>query len=162
MSQQLGKRGGSGAKVGVTNQGEVRVHSILVPVLALVVWSLIVWIWMYATRIPAMTASKFDPQIARHPGSLDVLPNPARQVADNYNHLMEQPTIFYALVFYIFLVNHDSGFAVALAWAYVALRVVHSLVQNTINVVNLRFLVFATSTLVLMVLAGREVFALIH
>ncbi|HWD50474.1 MAG TPA: MAPEG family protein [Rhizomicrobium sp.] len=162
MSQQLGKRGGSGAKVGVTNQGEVRVHSILVPVLALVVWSLIVWIWMYATRIPAMTASKLDPQMARHPGSLDVLPNPARQVADNYNHLMEQPTIFYALVFYIFLVNHDSGFAVALAWAYVALRVVHSLVQNTINVVNLRFLVFATSTLVLMVLAGREVFALIH
>jgi hypothetical protein len=162
MSQQLGKRGGSGAKVGVTNQGEVRVHSILVPVLALVVWSLIVWIWMYATRIPAMTASKIDPQMARHPGSLDVLPNPARQVADNYNHLMEQPTIFYALVFYIFLVNHDSGFAVALAWAYVALRVVHSLVQNTINVVNLRFLVFATSTLVLMVLAGREVFALIH
>jgi hypothetical protein len=138
------------------------VHSILVPVLALVVWSLIVWIWMYATRIPAMTASKLDPQMARHPGSLDVLPNPARQVADNYNHLMEQPTIFYVLVFYIFLVNHDSGFAVALAWAYVALRVVHSLVQNTINVVNLRFLVFATSTLVLMVLAGREVFALIH
>jgi hypothetical protein len=136
-------------------------HSILTPVLALVVWSLIVWIWMYATRIPAMTAAKLDPQMARHPGSLDVLPTGPRQVADNYNHLMEQPTIFYALVFYVFLVNHDSGFAVALAWAYVVLRVIHSLIQNTINVVNLRFMVFALSTLVLMMLAAREVYLLL-
>ena len=136
-------------------------HSILTPVLALVVWSLIVWIWMYATRIPAMTAAKLDPQTARHPGSLDVLPTGPRQVADNYNHLMEQPTIFYALVFYVFLVNHDSGFAVALAWAYVVLRVIHSLIQNTINVVNLRFMVFALSTLVLMMLAAREVYLLL-
>lgn len=134
--------------------------SILAPVLALVCLSLLVWIWMYATRIPAMQRAKLNPQEARFPGSLDVLPDGVRQVADNYNHLMEQPTIFYALVFYIFLAGHSDPTHIWLAWAYVALRVVHTLVQGTANIVNLRFLVFATSTIVLMVMAVRELMVL--
>lgn len=135
--------------------------SMLTPVLALVVWTLVIWIWMYATRIPAMQKAGIDPQAGALAGSLDVLPASARQVADNYNHLMEQPTIFYALAFYIVLSGHSDPLNIELAWAYVGLRVVHSLIQNTINRVTLRFLVFAVSTLVLMVLAGREVLALI-
>jgi hypothetical protein len=135
--------------------------TILTPVLALVVWSLIIWIWMYARRIPAMQAAKIDPQNARFPGSLDVLPDSARQVADNYNHLMEQPTIFYALVFYAFLVGHDDMWNIYLAWAYVALRVVHSLVQGTVNNVTIRFSVFGLSTLALMAIAVREVIAIL-
>ena len=67
-------------------------------------------------------------------------------MADNYNHLMEQPTIFYALVFYIYLAGQADQLHVWLAWAYVALRVVHSLIQCTINRVPLRFLVFALAT----------------
>src|ERR1700742_1371114 len=113
--------------------------SMLTPVLALIVWTLIVWIWMYATRIPAMQKARIDPQSARHPGSLDSLPTGVRQVADNYNHLMEQPTIFYAMVFYIVLAGHSDAIHIYLAWAYVAVRVVHSLIQNTANVVPLRF-----------------------
>ncbi len=135
--------------------------SMLTPVLALIVWSLIVWVWMYATRIPAIQAAKIDTQSAQHPGSLDGLPSSVRQVADNYNHLMEQPTIFYAMVFYIVLAGHSDGPHIYLAWAYVALRVVHSLIQNTINVVTARFLVFALSTVVLAAMAAREVLALL-
>ena len=131
--------------------------SILTPVLALVVWTLIVWIWMYAVRIPAMQRAKIDPQSAKHPGSLDSLPSRVRAVADNYNHLMEQPVIFYALVFYIDLVGHGDRLATWLAWAYVALRVIHSLVQNTVNQVTLRFTIFGVSTLVLMAMAVGEV-----
>lgn len=134
--------------------------SILTPVLALVCLSLLVWIWMYATRIPAMSSAKIDPQAAMHPGSLDVLPSSVRRVADNYNHLMEQPTIFYALVFYIFLAGIVDPLFIWLAWAYVGLRVLHTLVQCTVNVVNLRFLLFALSTLVLMVMAARAVLRL--
>jgi hypothetical protein len=145
----------------VTNEGEMPMTSMLTPVLALIVWSLIIWIWMYATRIPAIQAAKMDPQVARHPGSLDGLPSGVRQVADNYNHLMEQPTIFYALVFYIVLAGHSDPLNVYLAWGYVALRVLHSLIQNTINVVPMRFMVFALSTLVLMVMAGRVAIALL-
>ena len=135
--------------------------SLLTPVLALIVWTLIVWIWMYLTRIPAMQKAGIDPQSGALAGSLDVLPAPVRQVADNYNHLMEQPTIFYAMVFYIVLAGHTDHLHVDLAWGYVGLRVVHSLVQNTINRVTLRFLVFALSTLVLMAMAVREVLALL-
>ena len=135
--------------------------SLLTPVLALIVWTLIVWVWMYATRIPAIQAAKIDPQTAQHPGSLDGLPTSVRQVADNYNHLMEQPTIFYAMVFYVVLAGHTDMPHIYLAWAYFALRVVHSLIQNTVNIVSLRFTVFSLSTVVLMVMAGREVVALL-
>jgi hypothetical protein len=132
----------------------------LAPALALILLTLVVWIWMYATRIPAMQRAKIDPQSAAHPGSLDVLPSSARRVADNYNHLLEQPTIFYALCFIIVLGGHTDALYVQLAWGYVGLRVVHTLIQCTINVVNLRFLVFALSTIVLMVMAGREAMAM--
>jgi hypothetical protein len=134
--------------------------TILTPVLALVAWTLIIWIWMYATRIPAVNAAQLDPQAARFPGSLDVLPDHARQVADNYNHLFEQPTIFYALVFYIYMAGTADPLAIWLAWAYVVLRVIHSLIQCTVNRVPLRFAVFALGTLVLMVLTVREIASL--
>ncbi|MDO9338591.1 MAG: MAPEG family protein [Caulobacter sp.] len=129
-------------------------ESVLAPALALVIWSLLVWLWMYATRLPAMSKARLDPQDARFPGSLDVLPDGVRQVANNYNHLMEQPTIFYALAFITYLAGLQSPFTAGLAWGYVALRIVHSLIQNTVNRVPLRFLAFSLSTIVLMVWAG--------
>jgi hypothetical protein len=135
--------------------------SMLTPVLALIVLTLLVWIWMYATRIPAMQKAGIAAQKGRHPGSLDVLPSSARQVADNYNHLLEQPTIFYALVFYIVLSGHTDALHIYSAWAYVGLRLVHTLIQCTANIVMARFTVFTISTLVLMVMVGRELLALI-
>ncbi|HVP85634.1 MAG TPA: MAPEG family protein [Rhizomicrobium sp.] len=134
--------------------------SILTPVLALIVLTLVVWIWMYATRIPAMQKAGINPQNARFPGSLDVLPDVPRQVANNYNHLMEQPTIFYAMVFYLYLTGQTDQLNVWLAWGYVGLRVIHTLVQCTINAVTLRFTVFSLSTLCLMALAVRALMAL--
>ena len=135
--------------------------SMLTPVLALVTLTLIVWIWMYATRIPAIQKAGIDPQSAQHPGALDRLPGSVRQVADNYNHLMEQPTIFYALVFYIVLAGHSDQLHIYLAWAYVAVRVVDSLIQATVNLVPLRFAVFTLSTIALMAMAVRELVALL-
>ena len=128
----------------------------LAPVLVLVVWTLVMWVWMYATRIPAMNAARIDPQQAAHPGSLAVLPSRVRSVADNYNHLHEQPTIFYALMFFAALTGGGDGFALRLGWAYVACRVLHSLVQATVNRVMVRFGLFALGSLVLMALAVRE------
>jgi len=135
-------------------------NSILTPTLALVVLSLLVWIWMYATRIPAMQRADIQPQDVKFPADLQRLPDGTRQVADNYNHLMEQPTIFYALVFFIYLAGHADQLHIYLAWAYVVLRTVHTLIQCTVNIVNLRFSVFALSTLVLMMMAAREIMAL--
>ena len=132
----------------------------LEPVLALISWTLLVWIWMYARRIPAMSTAEIEPDDAKHPGALNVLPSKVRAVADNYNHLHEQPTVFYALAFYTQLAGAADSLNVTLAWAYVALRVAHSLVQNTVNKVMLRVPVFALSSLVLIAITVRNVMAL--
>ncbi len=131
-------------------------NTMIAPVMALVAWSLVIWLWMYIRRIPAMAKAGVKPQDAAFPGSLDVLPAGPRQAADNYNHLMEQPTIFYAAALAIAVAGHADGWAVHFAWVYVGLRVLHSLVQVTVNLVNLRFLLFATSTIVLAVMVVRE------
>jgi len=130
----------------------------LTPVLVLVAWTLVMWIWMYATRIPAMKEAGIDPQDAAYPGSwAHRLRRPSvRSVADNYNHLHEQPTIFYALMFFAALTGGADALALKLAWAYVVLRVVHSLVQATFNRVIVRFSIFATGSLVLMIFTVRE------
>jgi len=129
----------------------------LSPVLALVAWTLVMWIWMYATRIPAMKAAGIDPQEAAYPGTwVHRLRPGVRSVADNYNHLHEQPTIFYALMFFAALTGGADATALNLAWAYVALRIIHSLVQATFNRVMVRFGVFALATLLLMAMAVRE------
>eukprot|EP01037_Dinobryon_pediforme_P017016 gene17015-biopygen10357 len=113
---------------------------------------------MYFTRIPAMQRLKIDPNVE---GGLSQLPRNVRSIADNYNHLMEQPTIFYALIVYLYLTHMDDALNVSLAWAYVGLRVVHSLVQNTVNFVPLRFLVFTLSTLAIVAMVVRAVMAIL-
>ena len=134
--------------------------SLLTPMLALIVWSLVMLVWMYAVRIPAIGKAGIDPATAKEPTALDALPLAVRQVAYNYNHLMEQPTLFYALVVYSYLAGQQNAVNLALAWAYVAVRIVHSLVQATINAVLVRFGIFIAGSLVLVVLAARDVWAL--
>jgi len=136
-------------------------HTILTPVLALVIWSLIVWVWMYVTAIPATVAAGTPPQDMRFPGSVDFLPDYVRQARHNYNHLMEQPTIFYALVFYTFLAGLQDTLSIYAAWGYVVLRIAHSLIQISVNLVLLRFAVFALSTVALIILAVRDLLALL-
>jgi hypothetical protein len=129
----------------------------LTPVLALVAWTFVMWVWMYATRIPAMKQAGIDAQEAAYPGTWSHRLRPGvRSVADNYNHLHEQPTIFYALMFFAAATGGGDGTALAFAWVYVALRLVHSLVQATVNRVMVRFSVFSLATLVLMAFTVRE------
>ena len=126
---------------------------LLMPVLALICWTLVMWLWMYATRIPAMQKAQIDPDAARHPGTYgDRMPANVRSVADNYNHLHEAPTVFYAVAIVLAIVGQGDGFNLWLGWAYVVLRVLHSLVQATINKVAVRFGLFTLSTLVLIAL----------
>ena len=134
--------------------------SMIAPVMALVGWSLLVWLWMYVQRIPAMHKAGIKPQDARFPGSLSGLPDTARQAADNYNHLMEQPTIFYAAALAIQVAGHADGMAVHFAWVYVGVRVLHSLTQLSVNLVAVRFLLFVISTGVLAAMVVRELMRL--
>lgn len=129
---------------------------ILEPVVALVLWTLVMWLWMYATRIPAMQRLnvKLDPTVP--PGTLTaVLPPEVRWKADNYNHLMEQPTIFYAIALSLALLGAGDSLNAQIAWAYVILRILHSLVQVTVNRIMVRFIVFVLATMALAILAVR-------
>ena len=141
-------------------------HSpLLGPIVALVAWSLVMYIWMYAARITAMKRAGISLKGRRgtRGGALDgVIPDEANWKAHNYAHLMEQPTIFYAIVIALILMGFDDPINVYLAWAYVGLRVVHSLIQATVNIVAYRFLVFTLSTLCLIGLTTHAAIFLIH
>lgn len=129
---------------------------LLAPVIALVIWSAVIWAWMYATRIPAITRAKMDMDSHAPSGEqMAQLPAEVRWKADNYNHLMEQPTLFYAVAISLAVLGDVSALSQALAWAYVALRVVHSLVQVLFNHILARFGVFVLGSLALFALTGR-------
>ncbi len=133
-------------------------QAFLIPVLLLICWTLIMWLWMYATRIPAMQKAKIDPDTARHPGTYgDKLPASVRSVADNYNHLHEQPTVFYALMLFAGLTGGGDSMMLYLGYAYVGIRVLHSLIQVLSPKVILRFMAFALGSIVLFIMTGKEV-----
>ena len=129
---------------------------LLAPVIALVAWTALVWAWMYATRIPAILKARMvlDPQAPRG-AQMATLPARVRWKADNYNHLLEQPVLFYATALSLALLGDRSDWSLWLAWTYVLLRVVHSLWQATTNVIMVRFGLFFVSSLVLFALAIR-------
>jgi hypothetical protein len=104
-----------------------------------------------------MQRAGIDARKIKNREDLDVLPQSARQVAHNYNHLHEQPTIFYALVIYTHLMGLGDSTNTLLAWCYVGARVVHSLIQCTSNYVPLRFVVFAVGSFFLMAIGIRDV-----
>jgi hypothetical protein len=129
---------------------------LLGPVVAMLIWCALMWLWMYITRIPAINASKMvlDGNAPRGE-QMATLPARVRWKADNYNHLLEQPQQFYAVVIVLALLGDASQASLMLAWAYVGLRVMHSLWQSLINVIIPRFALFALSSLVLFALVAR-------
>jgi hypothetical protein len=138
----------------------------LAPAAVLVLWSLVMLLWTAQSRFGAMAKSGLDLKQAKPGGrgqDLDgVLPDSVNWKSHNYTHLMEQPTIFYPTVV-ILAVMGAGAIDVALAWAYVAIRVIHSLYQATVNRVPVRFSMFLVSTICLIVLAVRAVIAtLLH
>jgi hypothetical protein len=134
---------------------------ILAPLIVLVLWTLAMCVWLYATRIPALKKHNvvYDP---RRPAEAfhAQLPAEVRWKADNYNNLLEQPTIFYAVALTLALLNEGAGLNAGLAWAYVGLRIVHSLVQALINKVMMRFALFAAASLLLLIMAIRAAWRL--
>lgn len=132
----------------------------LAPAAVLVLWSLIMLMWTAGTRFPAMAkvgiTAKTMPPGGRGQNLEGVLADQVQWKSHNYAHLMEQPTIFYPTVVIIALMG-PSVLDVRLAWAYVGIRIVHSLWQALVNTVPVRFTLFTISTICLVVLALRAV-----
>lgn len=134
---------------------------ILAPAAVLVAWTLIMLVWMASTRLPALAKLNLPPEQSRGGRGSDldgVLPPEIQWKAHNYNHLLEQPTIFYALAFILTL----AGFGqidVWLAWAYVAVRIVHSIWQAVVNTLPVRITLFSISSLMLFAMTIRALMA---
>jgi hypothetical protein len=138
---------------------------ILGPVVALVAWTLIMMVWMYVVRFPAMRRKgiSLKGRIGSKTGALDgVVEDQVQWKAHNYNHLTEQPTLFYAIALTLALLDFGGGFNLWLAWAYVGFRVAHSLVQATVNVVRWRFYLFIGGSICLFALTLHAGMALLH
>ena len=140
-------------------------HSdILRPMVALVAWTLVMQVWMIVTRLPAMKAAGIDLRTLVGTKASDAdrgLPPHVQWKAHNYNHLMEQPTLFYAICAVIALTGTGDGANAVIAWTYVALRVIHSLVQATTNKVGPRFMLFIASSIALAALTLHAALAVL-
>ncbi len=138
---------------------------ILKPVAVLAGWTMLMWLWMYVTRIPAMSAAKIDSKnlVGGTGKNLDgVLPDKTQWIAHNYNHLHEAPTVFYAVALGLALLGLGDGLNATIAWAYVGFRILHSLVQATVNRVMIRFMLFSLSSLALIALTVHLLIAVFH
>jgi hypothetical protein len=140
------------------------IHSpIFAPAIVLVLWSLVMLGWLAITRLPAMAKAGIDLTSvvgARGANLEGVVPDKVNWKAHNYAHLMEQPTLFYATVVILGVIGQGDGLNLQLAWAYVVLRIVHSIVQATWNRVAVRFALFSLSTVALLALALHAAMAL--
>lgn len=135
---------------------------VLVPVFVLVLWTMVMMGWMAATRVPYMVKNNFGPESGERTADLGAkLPKEIQWKADNYNHLLEQPTAFYATALGCAMAGLGDGLTLYLAWAYVISRIVHSVIHATINNVNLRFAVFLFGSVCLIVMAANALLQLL-
>ena len=132
---------------------------ILQPVILMCLLSFIMMLWMYATRIPAskeIEQAGINLQDLSHPSKLGgVFPSKVERVADNYNHLFEQPTVFYAITFTIWGLNETDSLFILFAWLYFFIRLLHSIFQSTLNLVWIRFGLFMFSWVILALMIFR-------
>jgi hypothetical protein len=140
---------------------------ILKPVAVLAAWTMVMWVWMYATRIPAINKLPKSNEPGADQGwtsaKLEALLDPKIQwKAHNYNHLHEAPTVFYAVALALAMLGQGDGLNLQIAWVYVALRIIHSVFQATVNKVMPRFALFAASSLALMALVLHLLIEVFH
>ena len=138
---------------------------LLAPVVALVAWTLVVMVWRAFTRLPAMKKAGIDVSklVGGRGANLEgVIPDRVQWKSHNYTHLLEQPTIFYAIVITLALMGMDMPINQYLAWGYVGLRILHSLIQCTVNTVKYRFAIFSLATLCLLGLTVHAGARILH
>ena len=129
--------------------------ALLTPVFILIIWTFVIFLMMAFGRVRFMK----NPQDAANSKDYkDQLPAWVNRTSDNYNHLFEQPVAFYAVTLSIALINDFDNLIMQLAWAYVLIRIIHSFVQIIVNIIVLRFLLFALGWLTIAFMALSQIF----
>jgi hypothetical protein len=123
----------------------MKAETIFQPMLALMGLTLVVWVYMYARRIPFITRNRLTPNQLTAAELARLSPPAVSNPSDNLKNLFELPTLFYALLLYLYVVGQVDGLYSTLAWAFVGFRVLHSAVHCTVNIILLRFTLYAIS-----------------
>ena len=135
-----------------------KLMNILHPMLGMIALSGLLILVLLASRLAPIIKYWGNLQFAEHSEDLrPQLPKPLRLITENYNHIFEQPTLFFATCAYIYMAGQTDGLHVVFAWAYVGLRLLHTITQVTLNNVTLRVTCFATSSVFLVAMIVREV-----
>jgi len=135
----------------------MQINLILQPVVIMLLLTIVMVTWVFFTRVPAMKRLKIHPQRAQNTTDLaNLLPQEVVRISNNYNHLFEQPVLFYIICIIIALLNHVDNIHIWSAWIYVAIRIIHSIVQATKDIVLIRFKLFILSWIPLILMIGRE------
>ena len=135
--------------------------AILLPVFIVAALTVVMLVLMVSTRVPVMMAAGIGAQEAQRTADLvGRVPERVQFIVDNYNHLFEQPTVFYAVAISIAVLGHTDAFHVQCAWGFAICRILHSIVQVTANIVMVRFTLFMCGWIAVAIMAVREILAL--
>ena len=128
---------------------------LLNPVFVLILWTFIIFLIMAYGRVRFLK----NPQDAAHTKNIkSVGPAWLERTVDNYNHLFEQPVAFYAVTISIAIINNFDPILIQCAWAFVCIRILHSIVQVTFNLVVLRFILFVAGWLIIAYMTLSQMF----
>ena len=131
--------------------------NILYPMFGMILLSCVVVIVFYLSRLFPVIKHFGNLENARYSEEFrPQLPKSLKNITANYNHIFEQPTLYYAAIIYIYLMQHVDNTNIILAWSYVVLRLIHTIIQFTINNVSLRVIPFILSGLCLIIIIIRE------
>jgi len=123
---------------------------ILLPMLGMMLLTFIVWVYMYIRRIGFIKRNRIRAQDLTTPDkAAELIPAPVSYSAYNFRNLLELPVLFYVLCLFLYVTSSVDEWYLIAAWLFVALRVVHSVIHCTVNIVIWRFAVYFVSALVL-------------
>lgn len=134
-------------------------NAIFGPFFAMMLLTLVVWLYMYVRRIRFLNSQQIEPGTLTPAKLAEISPPAVANPSDNLKNLFELPVLFYAIVLYLQLVGQVDGVAVVAAWTFVVFRTLHSAVHCTINIVMLRFALYAISSLALWFMVLRAALA---
>ena len=130
--------------------------ALLTPALILVLWTFTIFLIFTYGRLNFIKNANVD--AAQMKDLRGNYPAWVERASDNYNHLFEQPVAFYVVTLAIALTNNFDPLMIQLAWAFVILRIIHSLIQLTINYIPLRFCIFAAGWLIIAFMVLSQLF----
>lgn len=121
-------------------------EAIFAPMMAMFLLTFVVWVYMYARRIPFITQNNLTPEQMTPAGLANLSPPEVSNPSDNLKNLFEVPVLFYVLCTYLFVTNQTDSVYLITAWTFVVFRILHSAMHCTLNVVIVRFWLYFAAT----------------